>query len=74
MAPDLNALYNNKKARLYIEMADKYLEIIGYPEHGLRHTDIVSKEAYNSRMTACRKAAKVLNCEFQLYINSIRLA
>lgn len=28
-------------------MADKYLEIIGYTEHGLRHTDIVSKAAYN---------------------------
>lgn len=47
MAPDLSALHNNKKARLYIEMADKYLEIIGYTEHGLRHTDIVSKAAYN---------------------------
>lgn len=47
MAPDLSALHNNKKARLYIEMADKYLEAIGYTEHGLRHTDIVSKTAYN---------------------------
>jgi len=47
LAPDLSALHNNKKARLYIEMADKYLEIIGYTEHGLRHTDIVSKAAYN---------------------------
>ncbi|HBG92117.1 MAG: phosphohydrolase [Nitrospirae bacterium RIFOXYB2_FULL_43_5] len=28
-------------------MADKYLEAIGYTEHGLRHTDIVSKTAYN---------------------------
>lgn len=47
MAPDLSALHNNQKARLYIEMADKYLEIIGYTEHGFRHTDIVSKAAYN---------------------------
>ncbi|MDO8746879.1 MAG: HD domain-containing protein [Thermodesulfovibrionales bacterium] len=44
---DLSALHNNEKARLYIEMADKYLEVIGYTEHGLRHTDIVSKAAYN---------------------------
>ena len=43
----LRALHNNEKARLYIEMADKYLEVIGYTEHGLRHTDIVSKAAYN---------------------------
>ena len=28
-------------------MADKYLEIIGYTEHGLRHTDIVSNSVYN---------------------------
>ena len=28
-------------------MADKYLEVIGYTEHGLRHTDIVSNTAYN---------------------------
>lgn len=28
-------------------MADKYLEVIGYTEHGIRHTDIVSKTAYN---------------------------
>jgi len=47
LAPDLEALHNNKRARLYIEMADKYLETIGYTEHGLRHTDIVSKTAYN---------------------------
>ena len=47
MAPDLSALHNNEKARLYIEMADKYLEVIGYTEHGLRHTDIVSNAAYN---------------------------
>jgi metal-dependent HD superfamily phosphatase/phosphodiesterase len=40
-------LRNNEKARLYIEMADKYLETIGYTEHGFRHTDIVSRTAYN---------------------------
>ncbi|MBI4685790.1 MAG: HD domain-containing protein [Nitrospirae bacterium] len=28
-------------------MADKYLEAIGYTEHGFRHTDIVSKTAHN---------------------------
>lgn len=47
LAPDLDALRNNKRARLYIEMADKYLETIGYTEHGFRHADIVSKTAYN---------------------------
>lgn len=46
-APDIEALRNNQRARLYIEMADKYLETIGYTEHGLRHSDIVSRTAYN---------------------------
>ncbi|MCE5194865.1 MAG: HD domain-containing protein [Nitrospiraceae bacterium] len=47
MAPDLDRLHNNIRARLYIKMADKYLDTIGYTEHGLRHTDIVSKTAYD---------------------------
>lgn len=45
--PDISYLYNNEKARLYIEAADKYLEIIGYTEHGFRHSSIVSRTAYN---------------------------
>ncbi len=47
LASSLEALRKNERARLYIEMADKYLETIGYTEHGLRHTDIVSKTACN---------------------------
>lgn len=43
----LSALYNHPKAKLYIELADSYLESIGYTEHGLRHSDIVSKTAGN---------------------------
>jgi metal-dependent HD superfamily phosphatase/phosphodiesterase len=45
--PDINLLFNNERARLYIEAADKYLEIIGYTEHGFRHCEIVSKTTYN---------------------------
>ena len=37
-------------------MADKYLEVIGYTEHGLRHTDIVSNTAYNSILKNFRSA------------------
>jgi hypothetical protein len=40
-------LRQSEKARLYIELADKYLESIGYTEHGLRHCDIVSSTAYD---------------------------
>jgi hypothetical protein len=31
-------------------------------------------EIFLARMTACRKAAKVLGCEFNLFINHIRMA
>ena len=41
----LEALRANEKARLYIEMADRYLDAIGYTEHGFRHCDIVSRTA-----------------------------
>ena len=44
--PDIDKLLNNPKARLYIEAADRYLDCIGYTEHGLRHCGVVSKTAY----------------------------
>lgn len=43
--PFIELLRANDKARLYIEMADRYLETIGYTEHGFRHSDIVSHTA-----------------------------
>jgi len=44
--PDIEGLYNHERARLYIEAADRYLEAIGYTEHGFRHCKIVSTTAY----------------------------
>ncbi|GAB4389123.1 MAG: HD domain-containing protein [Thermodesulfovibrionales bacterium] len=46
-APGILALRKYEKARVYIEMADRYLESIGYTEHGFRHCDIVSRTAEN---------------------------
>lgn len=43
----IDALRAYDKARLFIEMADKYLESIGYTEHGFRHSDIVSRTAHH---------------------------
>ena len=43
---DISALRRNQRALTYIESADRYLEAIGYTEHGFRHCDIVSKTAY----------------------------
>lgn len=45
--PDIDVLRKNQRARLYIESADKYLDAIGFTEHGFRHCEIVSKTAYN---------------------------
>lgn len=45
--PDIDALRANQRARFYIQAADRYLEAIGYTEHGFRHCDIVSKTAFN---------------------------
>lgn len=47
IGPNIDALHRNQRARLYIESADKYLEAIGFTEHGFRHCEIVSKTAFN---------------------------
>lgn len=47
IGPDIEALHRNQRARLYIESADKYLDAIGFTEHGFRHCEIVSRTAYN---------------------------
>lgn len=41
-----SALRRNQRALAYIESADRYLETIGYTEHGFRHCDIVAQTAY----------------------------
>lgn len=45
--PDIEALHANKRARFYIQAADRYLEAIGFTEHGFRHCEVVSKTAFN---------------------------
>ena len=42
----IEAVKNNPNVRLLIKNADRCMEAIGYTEHGLRHTDIVSRNAY----------------------------
>ena len=41
----LEDVKNNKKVKIYIEKSDKYLESIGYTEHGFRHAKITAKIA-----------------------------
>ncbi|MCI0329594.1 MAG: HD domain-containing protein [candidate division Zixibacteria bacterium] len=43
----LDDVKRNEEVRLLIEMADRYLGVIGYTEHGLRHTALVANIAYN---------------------------
>lgn len=43
--PGIAAVREHEKARVYIESADRYLEGIGYTEHGFRHCGIVSAMA-----------------------------
>ncbi len=42
----IDRLRQSERARQYITNADKYLEAIGYTEHGFRHAEIVSSTAY----------------------------
>jgi hypothetical protein len=46
LPPRIEELYKNEKARIFIEAADRYLESLGYTEHGFRHCSIVSNSAY----------------------------
>lgn len=43
--PSLDILRNYGKTRTYLEQSDKFLERIGYTEHGFRHADIVAKHS-----------------------------
>jgi len=43
--PKLKDLQDNPRTRIYMENADKYLESIGYTEHGFRHAKIVAERA-----------------------------
>ncbi|MCX8014479.1 MAG: HD domain-containing protein [candidate division WOR-3 bacterium] len=43
----LNLLKKDPEVNAYIAQADRYLEIIGYTEHGSRHARLVAKNAYN---------------------------
>jgi metal-dependent HD superfamily phosphatase/phosphodiesterase len=59
----LNELKKDHEVIAYIAQADRYLEIIGYTEHGSRHARLIAKNAriilcelgYNERM--CEMAA-----------------
>lgn len=41
----LEDVRNHPKSQIYLELADKYLEAIGYTEHGKRHAEISARRA-----------------------------
>ncbi|MEO0076955.1 MAG: HD domain-containing protein [candidate division WOR-3 bacterium] len=47
MTVTLNLLKKDPEVNAYIAQADRYLEVIGYTEHGSRHARLVAKNAYN---------------------------
>jgi len=47
VTPDfMEKVKQSDRTRQYIQNADRYLEAIGYTEHGFRHAEIVSSTAY----------------------------
>ena len=43
----LNELKKDPEVTAYIAQADRYLEVIGYTEHGSRHARLIAKNARN---------------------------
>ncbi len=43
----LDEVKGDARVRAYIEEANHYLDVIGYTDHGLRHSDLVSHIAHN---------------------------
>jgi metal-dependent HD superfamily phosphatase/phosphodiesterase len=42
----VESVLDNERAGLYIELADRYLNALGYTEHGMRHVKIVASSGY----------------------------
>lgn len=57
----LEDVKKNEDVRLLIEMADRYLGVIGYTEHGHRHTALVANIAHNvmSRLKRTERQAQL---------------
>ncbi len=57
----LEEVKKNEEVRLLIEMADRYLGVIGYTEHGHRHTSLVANIAHNvmSRLKRTERQAQL---------------
>jgi metal-dependent HD superfamily phosphatase/phosphodiesterase len=47
MEVTLNMVKKDHEVCAYIAQADRYLEIIGYTEHGSRHARLIAKNARN---------------------------
>lgn len=65
----LEEVKRNEEVRLLIEMADRYLGVIGYTEHGLRHTSLVANIAYNvmSRLKRSERQAQLASIAAYLH-------
>ena len=67
----LDEVKRNEEVRLLIEMADRYLGVIGYTEHGLRHTALVANIAYNVMIRLKRTERQAQLASIAAYLHDI---
>lgn len=67
----LEEVKKNEDVRLLIEMADRYLGVIGYTEHGLRHTALVANIAYNVMTRLKRTERQAQLASIAAYLHDI---
>ncbi len=67
----LEDVKRNEEVRLLIEMADRYLGVIGYTEHGLRHTALVANIAYNVMTRLKRTERQAQLASIAAYLHDI---
>ncbi|MGE5692272.1 MAG: HD domain-containing protein [Candidatus Zixiibacteriota bacterium] len=67
----LEDVKRNEEVRLLIEMADRYLGVIGYTEHGLRHTALVANIAFNVMTRLKRTERQAQLASIAAYLHDI---
>jgi len=67
----LDEVKKTEEVRLLIEMADRYLGVIGYTEHGLRHTSLVANIAYNVMTRLKRPERQAQLASIAAYLHDI---
>ncbi len=67
----LEEVKKNEEVRMLVEMADRYLGVIGYTEHGLRHTALVANIAHNVMIRLKRPERQAQLASIAAYLHDI---